>query len=51
MFDFVAKQNPGSYLASQNIKRETSPQEAEEAEKGSEEMSVVYRKALYLAEG
>ena len=43
MRDFAAKQNSDSYLASENIKRETSPQEAEEAQKGMEEMSEVYR--------
>ncbi len=40
--DFAAKQNSDSYLATENIKRETSPQEAAEAEKGMEEMSEVY---------
>ena len=43
-----------SYLASENIKRETSPQEAAEAEKGMKEMSEVYRekgKRFYLPEG
>jgi phosphomethylpyrimidine synthase len=52
--DFAAKQNSDSYLANENIKRETSPQEAEEAEKGMEEMSEVYREKgekLYLPEG
>ena len=52
--DFAAKQNSDSYLASENIKRETSPQEAEEAEKGMEQMSEVYREKgekLYLPEG
>ena len=52
--DFAAKQNSDSYLASENIKRETSPQEAEEAEKGMKEMSEVYREKgekLYLPEG
>ena len=52
--DFAAKQNSDSYLASENIKRETSPEEAEEAEKGMEEMSEVYREKgekLYLPEG
>ena len=41
--DVAAKQNSDSYLASENIKRETSAEEAEEAEKGMEEMSEVYR--------
>ncbi|TMM46732.1 phosphomethylpyrimidine synthase ThiC [Qipengyuania marisflavi] len=52
--DFAAKQNSDSYLASENIKRETSPQEAEEAEKGMEEMSRVYEKTgreLYMGQG
>ena len=52
--DFAAKQNSESYLASENIKRETSAEEAEEAEKGMEEMSEVYREKgekLYLPEG
>ena len=31
MRDFAAKQNSDSYLASENIKRETSAAEAEEA--------------------
>ena len=51
--DFAAKQNSDSYLASENIKRETSAEEAEEAEKGMEEMSEVYREKgekLYLPE-
>ena len=42
--DFAAKQNSDSYLASENIKRETSAEEAEEAEGGMEEMSRVYDK-------
>ena len=49
--DFAAKQNSDSYLASENIKRETSAEEAEEAEKGMEQMSEVYREKgekLYL---
>ena len=41
--DFAAKPNSDSYLASENIKRETSAEEAAEAEKGMEEMSEVYR--------
>ncbi|QWC57333.1 phosphomethylpyrimidine synthase ThiC [Erythrobacter sp. 3-20A1M] len=52
--DFAAKQNSDSYLASENIKRETSAQEAEEAREGMEEMSKVYREKgekLYLPEG
>ena len=54
MRDFAAKQNSDSYLASENIKRETSAEEAEEAEKGMEQMSEVYREKgekLYLPEG
>ena len=51
--DFAAKQNSDSYLASENIKRETSPEEAEEAREGMEEMSKVYKEKgekLYLPE-
>lgn len=51
--DFAAKQNSDSYLAAENIKRETSPEEAEEAREGMEEMSKVYRakgEKLYLDE-
>ena len=52
--DFAAKQNSESYLASGNVKRETSAEEAKEAGKGMEEMSEVYREKgekLYLSEG
>ena len=51
--DFAAKQNPASYLASEYIEGETSAEGAEEAEKGMEEMSEVYREKgekLYLPE-
>jgi phosphomethylpyrimidine synthase len=51
--DFAAKQNSDSYLASENIRRETSAEEAEEARRGMEEMSEVYREngeRLYLPE-
>ncbi len=51
MRDIAAKQNSDSYLTSENIKRETSAEEAVEAEKGTEEMSEVYREKdeqLYL---
>ena len=51
--EFAAKQNSDSYLASENIKRETSAEEAEEAREGMEEMSKVYREKgekLYLPE-
>ena len=54
MREFAAKQNSDSYLASENIKRETSAEEAAEAEKGMEQMSEVYREKgekLYLPEG
>ncbi|WP_169817001.1 hypothetical protein [Paraurantiacibacter namhicola] len=47
------KQNSDSYLASENLRAETSAEEAEEAEKGMEEMSEVYRERgekLYLPE-
>lgn len=37
--DFAAKQNSDRYLATENINRETSPEEAEEAREGMEEMS------------
>ena len=49
----AAEQNSDSYLASENIKRETSAEEAEEAREGMEEMSKVYREKgekLYLPE-
>ena len=52
--DSATMQNSDSYLASENIKRETSAEEVEEAEKGMEEMSEVYREKgekLYLPEG
>ena len=52
--DFAAKQNSDSYLATENIKRETSAEEAEEAREGMEEMSKVYKEKgekLYLPEG
>ena len=51
--DFAAKQNSDNNLATENIKRETSAEEAAEAEKGMEEMSEVYREKgerLYLPE-
>ena len=53
MRDFAAKQNSDSYLATENLKRETLAEEAAEAEKGTEEMSEVYREKgerLYLPE-
>ncbi len=43
MRDFAAKQNSDSYFASENLRAETSAEEAEVAEKGMEEMSEVYR--------
>jgi len=52
--DFAAKQNSDSYLASENIKRETSAEKAEEAREGMEKMSEIYREKgerLYLPEG
>ena len=52
--DFAAKQNSNSYLATENIKRETSAAEAEEACEVMEEMSELYREKgekLYLPEG
>ena len=54
MRDFAVKQNSDSYLASENIKRETSAEEAAEAEKGMEQMSEVYEAAgreLYIGQG
>ena len=51
--DFAAKQNWDSYLASENIKRETSPEEVEEASEGMEELSELCRvkgNKLYLSE-
>ena len=51
--DFAAKQNSDSYLASENIKRETSPQEAEEAREGMSDMAELYKakgERLYLPE-
>ncbi|KLE34737.1 phosphomethylpyrimidine synthase ThiC [Aurantiacibacter luteus] len=52
--DFAAKQNSESYLASENIKRETSAEEAEEAREGMKEMSRVYEETgreLYIGQG
>ncbi len=49
--DFAAKQNTDSYLASENIRRETSAEEAEAAREGMEEMSRVYEETgreLYI---
>ena len=40
--DRTAKQSSDSYLASENIKRETSPQEAAEAEKGMSKKAEKY---------
>ncbi|MBZ6379763.1 phosphomethylpyrimidine synthase ThiC [Pacificimonas flava] len=41
--EFAAKQNTDSYLASENIRRETSPEQARQAREGMEEMSEKYR--------
>ncbi|MCF8883557.1 phosphomethylpyrimidine synthase ThiC [Erythrobacter sp. SN021] len=52
--EFAAKQNSDSYLATENLRADTSAEEAEEAQKGMEEMSEVYREKgekLYLREG
>jgi phosphomethylpyrimidine synthase len=48
--DFAAKQNSDSYLASENIKRETPPEARESAEEGMEEMAEKYREGgdLYM---
>lgn len=54
MRDFAAKQNSDSYLASENIKRETGDAEAKEAREGMEEMSRVYEETgreLYIGQG
>lgn len=50
--DFAAKQHLVSYLASENIKPETSTEQAEEALEGMDEMSRRYRKGgdLYVPE-
>ncbi|ABC64052.1 phosphomethylpyrimidine synthase ThiC [Erythrobacter litoralis] len=51
--DFAAKQNSDSYLASENIKRETSAEEAEEAREGMSDMAELYKakgERLYLPE-
>ena len=53
MRDFAAKQNSDSYLASENIKRETSAAEAEEAREGMSDMAELYKakgERLYLPE-
>ena len=52
--EFAAKQNTDSYLASENLKPETSPAQAERAREGMEEMSELYREKgerLYVEEG
>ncbi len=54
--EFVAKQNAGaeSFLASEQLKGENTPEERAENEAGMEEMSRVYEakgKQLYLPEG
>jgi phosphomethylpyrimidine synthase len=52
--DCGARPSSASYLGSENIKRETSAGEAEEARAGMEKMSEVYREKgerLYLPEG
>ena len=48
--DFAAKQNSDSYLASENIKRETGEDEREVAKEGMEEMAEKYRQGgnLYV---
>ena len=45
--DFAAKQNSDSYLASENLRAETSAAEAEEAEKG-EKLHLQKGEALHL---
>lgn len=52
--DFAAKQNSDSYLATENLRAETSAEEAEDAREGMEKMSQVYREKgekLYSPEG
>jgi phosphomethylpyrimidine synthase len=49
--DFAAKQNSESYMASENIKRETP---AEDAREGVEKLSKVYNETgreLYIGQG
>ena len=49
----MVEKKSDSYLASENIERETSAEEAEEAQKRMEQMSEVYREKgekLYLPE-
>ena len=48
--EFAARQNSDSYLASENLRAETSAEEAEEARAGMEEMSERYREGgdLYM---
>lgn len=48
--EFAAKQNSDSYLASENIKRETGEDEREVAQEGMEEMAEKYREGgdLYM---
>ena len=51
--DFAARQNSDSYLASEDLKGENTPQQRAENEKGMETMSEVYRakgEQLYLPE-
>ena len=51
--EFAARQNSDSYLASENLKGENSPDQRAENEKGMETMSEVYRakgERLYLPE-
>ena len=51
--EFAAKQNTDSYLASENLRPETGPAEAERAREGMEEMSELYREKgerLYVEE-
>ena len=51
---FAAKRNSDSYLASENLRAETSPQEAKEAREGMSEMAELYKakgERRYLPEG
>ncbi|KLE34739.1 hypothetical protein AAW00_11350 [Aurantiacibacter luteus] len=52
--DFAAKQNSESYLASENVRSETSAKQADEARQGMAEMTRVYKETgreLYIGQG
>ena len=53
MRDFAAKQNSGSYLASENLRVETSAKARGNAKEGMEEMSERFREGggeIYLTQ-